>query len=111
MLEFNSGFIQVVNLYIQTFGVFKIKTGLIPSICQSCISVVGEISAFNMLMKKHSEKVSAFSGDKDRIKSFFDQFSRSLCWFVGQTAYQLIKVKEEKDQEKKKEEGKEAPQV
>jgi hypothetical protein len=55
-------------------------------------------------MKKHSEKVTSFDSDKDRFKKFLDSFSRSLSWFVGQTAYKLIKVKKE-DEKKEKEEG------
>jgi DNA-binding transcriptional regulator GbsR (MarR family) len=55
-------------------------------------------------MKKHSEKVTSFESDKDRFKSFLDSFSRSLSWFVGQTAYKLIKVKKE-EEKKEKEEG------
>jgi hypothetical protein len=57
-------------------------------------------------MKKHSEKVSAFNGDKDRLKKFLDQISRGLGWFLGMTSYKLIKVKDEKEPEKK--EGKDA---
>jgi hypothetical protein len=72
VLEFNSGFIQVVNLYIQTFGVYKIKSALIPPVCESCIKIVKEISAFNKLMKKNKDKVTSFSGDKDNLKVFFD---------------------------------------
>jgi hypothetical protein len=53
-------------------------------------------------MKKYSEKVISFGGKKDRLKIFLDSFSRSLSWFVGQTAYKLIKVK--KDEEKKEKE-------
>jgi hypothetical protein len=54
-------------------------------------------------MKKHKEKVSSFEGEKDRLKIFLDSFSRSLSWFVGQTAFKLIKVT--KKEEEKKEEG------
>jgi hypothetical protein len=56
-------------------------------------------------MKKHSEKVTSFDSDKDRFKSFLDSFSRSLSWFVGQTAYKLIKVVKKEDEKKEKEEG------
>jgi hypothetical protein len=52
-------------------------------------------------MKKYSEKVTSFGGDKDKLKKFLDSFSRNLSWFLGMTAYKLIKVKDEKDQEKK----------
>ena len=59
-------------------------------------------------MKKHKEKVSSYEGEKDRLNAFLDSFSRSLCWFVGHTAYKLIKVskkeeekKDEADEEKK----------
>ena len=104
IFEFNSGFVQIVNLYIQTFGVFKIKTNLLPSICHSSSDILREISLFNTLMKKHSEKVTSYASDKDRFKAFLDSFSRSLSWFVGQTAYKLIKVKKE-EEKKDKEEG------
>jgi hypothetical protein len=107
VFEFNSGFVQIVNLYIQTFGVFKLKTNLLPTICHATNDILREISLFNTLMKKHQEKVSAFGGDKDRLKRFLDNFSRSLSWFVGSTAYKLIKVKDEKE-DKEKKEGKDA---
>lgn len=100
IFEFNSGFVQIVNLYIQTFGVFKLKTNLLPTICHASNDILREISLYNTLMKKHQEKVTSFGGDKDRLKKFLDQFSRSLSWFVGSTAYKLIKVKEEKDEKK-----------
>lgn len=102
IFEFNSGFVQIVNLYIQTFGVFKLKTKLLPSFCHASSDILREISHFNTLMKKYSEKVISFGGKKDRLKIFLDSFSRSLSWFVGQTAYKLIKVK--KDEEKKEKE-------
>jgi len=99
--QFNSGFFSIITLYIQTFGVFKIKTSLLPSVAQSTIDVLDEIGSFNSLMKKYSEKVTTFNGEKDRLKKFLDSFSRSLSWFLGMTAFKLIKVKDEKDQEKK----------
>ncbi len=104
IFEFNSGFVQIVNLYIQTFGVFKLKTNLLPTICHASSDILREISLFNTLMKKHSEKITSFASDKDRFKTFLDSFSRSLSWFVGQTAYKLIKVKKE-EEKKEKEEG------
>ena len=45
--------------------------------------------------------MTAFSGDNDKIKKFLDSFTRSISWFMGMTAYKLIKVKDEKDQENK----------
>jgi hypothetical protein len=90
-----------VTLYIQTFGVFKLKPSLLPVVCHSSLDLLSEISGFNTLMKSHSEKVTSFGADgKDRLKTFFDQFSRSLSWFVGMTAYKLIKVKDEKESDK-----------
>lgn len=106
LYEFNSGFFSIISLYTQTFAVFKVKTSLLPSLCHSTLEILEEVSHFNLLMKKHSEKVSAFNGDKDRLKRFLDSFSRSLSWFLGMTAYKLIKVKDEKDQEKKEKEAK-----
>lgn len=101
LFEFNSGFFAIITLYVQTFAVFKVKTSLLPSISHSTLDIIGEISSYNTLMKKYQEKVSSFSGDKDRLKKFLDSFSRSLSWFLGMTAYKLIKVKDEKDQDKK----------
>ena len=55
-------------------------------------------------MKTHKERITSFGDDsKDRLKIFLDQFSRSLSWFVGMTAYKLIKVKDEKESDKDKE--------
>ena len=53
VFEFNSGFVQVVNLYIQTFGVFKLKTNLLPTVCHASNDILREISLFNTLMKRH----------------------------------------------------------
>jgi hypothetical protein len=72
IFEFNSGFFQIVNLYIQTFGVFKLKTNLLPSICHASSDIIREISLFNTMMKKHLEKVTSFGGEKDRLKIFVD---------------------------------------
>jgi hypothetical protein len=52
-------------------------------------------------MKKHSDKITSLNGDKDKVKQFLDSFSRNLCWFIGMTAYKLIKVKDEKEVDKK----------
>ena len=88
---------------MQTFGIFKLKTNLLSAVCHSSIDILAEISSFNTLMKKHSEKVTSYGADgKDRLKTFVDQFSRALSWFVGMTAYKLIKVKDEKESEKEK---------
>lgn len=57
-------------------------------------------------MKKHSEKVTVYSGDKDRLKKFLDSIARGLGWFIGMTSYKLIKVKDEKEQEKKEKDAK-----
>jgi hypothetical protein len=46
-------------------------------------------------MKNHAEKVTAFGEDK--LKKFLDGFSRNLSWFLGMTAYKLIRIKDEKD--------------
>jgi hypothetical protein len=55
-------------------------------------------------MKSHSEKITSYNADgKDRLKTFLDQFSRNLSWFVGMTAYKLIKVKDDKESDKDKE--------
>ena len=74
LFELHSGFVSIVTLFVQTFGIFK------------------------------SEKVTSYGAEgKDRLKTFVDQFSRSLSWFIGMTAYKLIKVKDEKESEKDKE--------
>ena len=101
LFQFNSGFFSIISLYVQTFNVFKVKTSLLPSISHSTIDIISEISSFYLSMKKYSEKVTSFGGDKDKLKKFLDSFSRNLSWFLGMTAYKLIKVKDEKDQEKK----------
>jgi hypothetical protein len=59
-------------------------------------------------MKKHSEKVSSYSGDKDKLKKFLDSFSRNLCWFLGMISYKLVKVKDEKEEKKDKDQKAEA---
>lgn len=98
LFELNSVFVSIISLYVQTFGVFKLKLALIPSICQSSLQVLSEISAINTLMKQYTEKISSYGSEgKDRLKGFLDKFSRSLSWFVGLTAYKLIRVKEEKE--------------
>jgi len=97
LFEFNSGFFSIVTLYTQTFAVFKAKSALLPSLCHSTLSILEEVSAFNSVMKKHSEKVTAFAGDKDRLKKFLDSIARGLGWFIGMTSYKLIKVKDEKE--------------
>jgi len=48
-------------------------------------------------MKKHSEKVTVYGGDNDRLKKFLDSIARGLGWFIGMTSYKLIKVKDEKE--------------
>jgi len=59
---------------------------------------VKEISAYYSVTKKFEEKL-ALSAEKDKLRKSFDSFSRNLSWFIGMTAYKLIKVKEvEKDQ-------------
>lgn len=104
LFELHSGFVSIVTLFVQTFGIFKLRTSLLSAVCHSSLAILGEISGFNSLMKQHSEKVTSYGTDgKDRLKIFVDQFSRSLSWFVGMTAYKLIKVKDEKESEKDKE--------
>ena len=44
-------------------------------------------------MTKYKEKIT-LEESKDKVKKFFNSFSRNLSWFVGMTAYKLIKVKE-----------------
>lgn len=104
LFEFNSGFFSIISLYIQTFAVFKVKTSLLPSITAASIAITNEISEIYRALLKQAEAKTSFTavgGDKDRLKKFLDTFSRSLCWFIGLTAYKLIKVKDDKDQEKK----------
>lgn len=60
---------------------------------------------FNSILKKYKEKITV-DAEKDKVRKFFDNISRNLCWFIGMTAYKLIKVKEsEKDPEKKEKES------
>jgi hypothetical protein len=42
--EFNSGFFSIIALYVQTFAVFKLKTNLLPSITDSSMAIINEIS-------------------------------------------------------------------
>ncbi len=102
LLEFNSGFFSIVSLYVQTFSVFKLKTNLIPAISHSTLDIISQISDYFSVMKKHSEKVSSYCGDKDKLKKFLDSFSRNLCWFLGMISYKLVKVKDEKEEKKDK---------
>lgn len=89
---------------------FKLKISLLPQISQSVTNIITEISHFNTILKKYKEKVTV-EADKDKIRKYLDNFSRNLCWFLGMTAYKLIKVKEvEKDQGEKKEGAKEPSQ-
>ena len=103
LLEFNSGFVYIVSLYVQTFAVFKVKHSLLPSILHACLDLVKEISEYSHLMKPYSEKLTAFGGEKDKLKKFLDSFSRNVCWFTGMTAYKLIKVKDDKEAKQEKE--------
>lgn len=98
LFQFSSGFFSVVTLYAQTFAVFKVKTNLLPSIAHSTLDVIAEISRLNHGMKPHAEKVTAFGADK--LKLFLDSFSRNLSWFLGMTAYKLIRIKDEKEASK-----------
>ena len=93
MFEFNSGFCSIITLYVQTFSVFKVKTALLQPITQAVIGVVQEISQYYALMLKYKEKITV-GDDKDKLRKFFNAFSRNLSWFIGMTAYKLIKVKE-----------------
>lgn len=69
------------------------------------INIIAETSHFNAILKKYKEKIT-LEADKDKLRKYFDSFSRNLCWFIGMTSYKLIKVKEvEKDQEKKEKEA------
>lgn len=61
------------------------------------IKIIQEISNFYVVLKKFGEKINLVE-EKDKLRKFLDSFSRNLSWFIGMTAYKLIKVKEvEKD--------------
>ena len=67
--------------------------------------IIAEVGQYYAILKKYKEKIT-LEESKDKLRKFFDSFSRNLCWFIGMTAYKLIKVKEaEKDQEKKDKEN------
>lgn len=90
---------------MQTFSVFKLKSQLLPTVTVNVNRIVSEVSQFYSILKKHKEKLT-LEESKDKVRKFFDSFSRNLCWFIGMTSYKLIKVKEvEKDQEKKEKEN------
>lgn len=73
------------------------KNSLLPSITQSLIEILNEIANYYTLTKKYSEKLNLVE-EKDKLRKFLDSFSRNISWFIGMTAYKLIKVKEvEKD--------------
>ena len=76
---------------------------MLPSISHSTLQIIGEISALNVGLKKYSEKVTSYGTEKDRVKTFLDSFSRNLSWFLGLTAFKLIKVKDDKEAAEKKE--------
>jgi hypothetical protein len=86
---------------VQTFSVFKLRIHLLPSITTSVIRILTEIGKFYTLSNKYQEKINV-AEEKDKLKRFFNAFSRNLSWFIGMSAYKLIKVKEpEKEQDKK----------
>ena len=64
------------------------------------------------MRKKFSDKIGV-DDEKDGVKQFFDGFARTLSWYMGSTAYKLIKVKDaEKDKKEKedKKDQKDAPE-
>jgi len=84
---------------------FPLKSQLLPSLTSSAIEVLTQISEFFAMKKKYEEKLSC-EEEKDKLFHLLSSFSRSVSWFVGKTAYKLVKIKEEeKDPEKKEKES------
>jgi hypothetical protein len=96
VFQFESGFCQIVSIYIQTFSVIKLKTKLIPEITKAVISIIQSVSSYISLYSKYAEKIIV-SIEKDQLQTYLSNFSRSFSWYVGMTAYKLIKVKEATD--------------
>jgi len=64
------------------------------------------LSGFYLLLKTNKDKLK-IEEDKLTLKTFLDSFSRTITWFLGLTAYKLIRIKEpEKEGEKKEKEEK-----
>jgi hypothetical protein len=71
---------------------------------------VSEISHYYAIIKKFGAKIN-LPVEKDRLRKCFDSFSRTLSWFIGMTAYKLVKVKEvEKEADKKEKDNEQKTQ-
>jgi hypothetical protein len=57
------------------------------------VKVLQEIGKLYTIFNKYQEKLNV-PEDKDKLKKFLYSFTRNLSWFIGMTAYKLIKVKE-----------------
>lgn len=99
---FESSFLPLISLYVQTFSLTKVKLQFIPIVINSLENILKEISSFFTLLKDFE-----ISLENDKIRSFLENLSRNLCWFLGMTAYKLMKVKdtEKADDKEKKEQS------
>lgn len=56
--------------------------------------MLAAVSQYFLLLNESKELLSDSVASED-LRKFFDSFSRTCSWFLGMTAYKLIKVKED----------------
>ena len=82
----------VIQLYIQTFSLFKPKMQILSTLIRSTTFLLASVSGYLKVVKANAERLSDV---KDDMKVFLEGCVKSLAWFEGMTAYKLMKVKED----------------
>ena len=75
LIEQNSGFVQIISLYIQTFSVYKVKPHLLPSVVHGTLGVLDNANMFYTMIQKHGEKLGS-TDENDSLRIFVNKFSR-----------------------------------
>jgi len=102
ILENENPFYKIVSLYINALELIKLRTSILAPISQAVVKVAAQISDHYQYMKENESRLGTSESD-DPLREMLSGLNRSLIWFVGQTAYRLIKFKDESAEKKDKE--------
>jgi len=100
MFKYELSFIGLLSTYVHTFSVCALNSKLVPRLTEAAVEVVRKISDFLAVKRKYGEKIAV---EKDALAHFLASVSRSVSWFIGKTAYKLVKIEMDKEDAKQSE--------
>ena len=73
----------MISMYVNSFAVINMPNTVLPDIIKASVKLVQTISSLQQAFEDHKESLGSPERQKDLTKVYFEEFSRSVTWFLG----------------------------